>query len=134
MADDFAHLDATAQADLVRRGDVTATELVDAAIDRVEALDPQLNAVVYRRFERAREEAAGEVPEGPFGGVPFLTKDLSCWTEGEPHSEGMRALKDAGVVASETAHLARRFRDAGLVNLGRTNSPELVDWTVASVM
>ncbi len=125
MADDFAHLDATAQADLVRRGDVTATELVDAAIDRVEALDPQLNAVVYRRFERAREEAAGEVPEGPFGGVPFLTKDLSCWTEGEPHSEGMRALKDAGVVASETAHLARRFRDAGLVNLGRTNSPEL---------
>lgn len=125
MADDFAHLDATAQADLVRRGDVTPTELVDAAIARIEALDGDLNAVVLRRFDQGRDEAAAGEHDGPFRGVPFLTKDLSCWTAGEPHSEGMRALKEAGVVASETAHLARRFRSAGLVNLGRTNSPEL---------
>ena len=129
MADDFAHLDATAQADLVRSGDVTPTELVDAAIIRIEALDPQLNAVVLRRFDQARDEAGilatGIEEDAPFRGVPFLTKDLSCATEGEPYTDGMRALKDAGAVASETAHLARRFRGAGLVNLGRTNSPEL---------
>ncbi|HUV10869.1 MAG TPA: amidase family protein, partial [Acidimicrobiia bacterium] len=126
MADDFAHLDATAQADLVRRGDVTPAELVEAAIARIESVDGELNSVVYRRFDAARSEAGtASLPDGPFRGVPFLTKDLSCWTEGEPHSEGMRALKDAGVVAPETAHLARRFRAAGLVNLGRTNSPEL---------
>lgn len=129
MADDFAHLDATAQAELVRRGDVTPTELVDAAIARVEAIDPQLNAVVLRRFDQARDEAralaSGIEEDAPFRGVPFLTKDLSCATEGEPYTDGMRVLKDAGVVAPETAHLARRFRGAGLVNLGRTNSPEL---------
>ncbi len=130
MADDLAHLDATAQADLVRRGDATPTELVDAAIARIEAVDPELHAVVLRRFDAARAEAAAaDLPDGhsdrPFRGVPFLTKDLSCTTAGEPHTEGMRALRQAGVVATETTHLANRFRRAGFVNLGRTNSPEL---------
>lgn len=132
MGDAFAALDATAQADLVRSGEVTPTELVDAAIARIEALDGELNAVVFRRFEQAHAEAATEaeatakdLPAGPFRGVPFLTKDLGCPTAGERQSEGMRFLADAGYVATQTAHLARRFRAAGLVNLGRTNSPEL---------
>jgi amidase len=134
VSDDLALLDATAQAELVRSGAATPLELVDAAIARIEKLDDQLNSVVLRRFDAARAEAAAltratasaaEGEEGPFRGVPFLTKDLACPTEGEAQSDGMRALKEAGYLARETSHLARRFRAAGLVNLGRTNSPEL---------
>ncbi len=125
MTDDLAGLDATAQSELVRRGDASPLELVDAAIARIERVDPELNAVVLPRFERAREQARGEVPDGPFRGVPFLTKDLRCPTEGEPQTDGMRAVKDAGFRATFTSELARRFRAAGLLDLGRTNSPEL---------
>ena len=126
MGDELASLDATAQADLVRRGDTTPLELVDAAIARIEALDPELNAVVLRRFDVAREEARQPVDTSvPFCGVPFLTKDLRCPTAGEPLTDGMRLLKDAGWKSPWTAALAQRFRRAGLVNLGRTNSPEL---------
>ena len=124
--DPLAMLDATAQAELVASGEATPLELVDAAIARIEAIDPELNAVVLRRFEHARAEAtADDLPSGPFRGVPFLTKDLACPTEGEPQTDGMHAAKDAGWLAIETSHLAMRFRRAGLVNLGRTNSPEL---------
>jgi len=126
MGDELAALDATAQAELVRSGEVTALELVDAAIARIEALDEQLNAVVLRRFEQARDEAAAPVDaSAPFGGVPFLTKDLRCPTAGEPLTNGMTFLKDAGWRSPWTSALATRFRRAGLVNLGRTNSPEL---------
>ena len=70
--DDVTRLDATAQAELVRNGQVAALELVDAAIARIERLDAQLNAVILRRFERVREEARAGLPAGPFRGVPFL--------------------------------------------------------------
>jgi amidase len=77
--------DATAQAELVRRRQASPLELVDAAIQRIEKVNPQLNAVVWERFEKARQEArSGQLPEGPFTGVPFLTKDLGCTTSGEP--------------------------------------------------
>jgi amidase len=132
VTDALAALDATAQADIVRRGDASPLELVDAAIERIELLDDAINAVVLRRFDEARAEAkaldaepAAEPARAPWRGVPFLTKDLGCPTADEPHTDGMRALKEAGWVARETSHLARRFRAAGLVNLGRTNSPEL---------
>ena len=131
MTDELATLDATAQAALVRRGDASPVELVDAAIARIEALDGELNAVVLRRFDAARAEAhAASKADGDgdatvFLGVPFLTKDLACPTAGEPQTDGMRALLESGWTARETSHLARRFRRAGLVNLGRTNSPEL---------
>jgi amidase len=132
-ADPLALLDATAQADLVRNGDMSPVELVDAAIARVEAVDPALNAVVMRRFEAARDETARLAREPrpdaataqPFRGVPFLTKDLHCTTAGEPHTEGSRFLKEAGHRATVTTSLAARFARAGFVNLGRTNSPEL---------
>ena len=70
--DDATRLDATAQAELVRNGQVAALELVDAAIARIERLDAQLNAVILRRFERVRAEARAGLPDGPFRGVPFL--------------------------------------------------------------
>jgi amidase len=124
--DDLAPLDATAQAELVRRGDASPAELVEAAITRIEKLHAELNAVVIPRFERAREAAArDDLPDGPFRGVPFLTKDLWCFTRGEPLTNGMRFLKEAGFVAPDDSHLARRWREAGFVNLGFTNSPEL---------
>src|SRR3954470_20702512 len=117
MGDDLAQLDATAQAALVRNGDATARELVEAAITRIEALQPTLNALTTNRFERALDDAkradAGDgvaTADAPFRGVPFLVKDLAIPMAGEPMHEGMRALKDAGYVASETSHLARRWQ------------------------
>ncbi|HZJ26438.1 MAG TPA: amidase family protein [Acidimicrobiia bacterium] len=122
---DLAFLDATAQAELVRTGEVSPVELVDGAITRIEKLNPQLNAVIHERFERARSDAAGPLPDGPFRGVPILFKDLMCQVEGDPYHEGMRFLKNAGHRADHTDNLAQRYFDAGFVYLGRTNTPEL---------
>jgi amidase len=117
--------DATALADLVRRRETSPLELVDAAIRRIQGVNSQLNAVVWERFEKAREEAGSErLPQGPFTGVPFLTKDLGCTTDGEPDSGGSRFLKENGNTAGVTTELARRIKAAGFINLGRTNTPE----------
>src|SRR5262245_46519410 len=125
MTDDFALLDATAQAELVRTGKVSPLELVDAAINRVEKLNPELNAVIHTRFDEARAAARGELPDGPFRGVPTLFKDLGCALEGEPYHEGMQFLKGAGYVSPHTDNLATKYLDAGFVPIGRTNTPEL---------
>jgi amidase len=118
-------VDATAQADLVRRGEVSPAELVDAAIARIEAVDPHLDAVVRERFDAARAEAAGELPDGPFRGVPMLLKDMGCHVAGEETAYGLAALRDAGTRWRRTSHLAEAFRAAGFVVLGRTTVPEL---------
>lgn len=125
MADDLSKLDATAQAKLVSSGQASPSELVDAAIDRIERVNPELNAVITPLFERARSEAAGSLPAGPFRGVPFLLKDLSCHSAGDPFHEGMSFLKGRGWTEPEDTALAARFRAAGLVVLGKTNTPEL---------
>jgi amidase len=117
--------DATALAALVRSGDASPTELVDEAIARVERLDPAINAVIHERFEAARAEAGGDLPDGPFRGVPFLVKDLGCEMAGEPHTLGNQALKDADVRATTDSYLYESIRGAGFVTLGRTNTPEL---------
>jgi amidase len=124
MAYDLAWLDATAQADLVRRGDVTPAELVDAAIARIERLNPALNAVIHPLFARARE-AAQAPADGPFRGVPLLLKDLMCLSAGDPIHMGTRFLRDLGMVSPHDSYLAQRFRRAGFVVVGRTNTPEL---------
>src|SRR4051794_27108615 len=98
MADDHAWLDATAQAELVVRGDATPSELVEAAIERIERLNPTLNAVIMPLYEKARAAAAGSLPDGPFRGVPFLIKDAVAHTAGDPYHCGMQVLKDAGWV------------------------------------
>ena len=69
-------LDATAQAALVRKGEVSPLELVDAAIARIEEINPKINAVIQKHFDRAREQANSDLPDGPFKGVPYLLKDL----------------------------------------------------------
>jgi amidase len=116
------HLDATAQADLVRSGEVTSQELVEGAIERIEALNGELNAVIHPFFDQAR---ATEPAAGPFEGVPFLIKDLMCHTAGDPMHEGMAFLREAGWIEPQDTWLARRFREAGFVSLGKTNTPEL---------
>jgi len=116
------HLDATAQAELVRTGEVSPRELVEAAIERVEALNGDLNAVIHPLFEKA---LATEPADGPFRGVPFLVKDLICAVADAPHHEGMRFLRDLGFVADADSWLATRFREAGFVFVGKTNTPEL---------
>ncbi len=125
MADDLARMDATDQAELVRSGEASPAELVDAAIARVEELNPDLNAVIHPLFEEAREEAAGELPDGPFRGVPFLLKDLGAAFAGQPLHMGMRVLKDIDFRAPVDTYLAERFRAAGFVTIGKTNLPEM---------
>ncbi|HEV3449636.1 MAG TPA: amidase [Acidimicrobiia bacterium] len=123
MTDDLAFLDAIAQAELVRRGDVSPIELVDAAIGRVEKLNPELNAVIHPRFDAARAEA-GSVPDGPLRGVPIVIKDLDASSRGDPLHQGNRALRAAGNVADHDSWHVDRFRRAGCVIIGKTNTPE----------
>lgn len=123
--DDLADLDATATADLIGSGQASPAEVVDAAIERVESLNSNLNAVVVEQFDAARERATEPLPDGPFRGVPFLWKDIGITVAGEPLYMGSRFLKDHDHRATVTSHLARKFLDAGVVSLGRTNVPEL---------
>jgi len=126
MADELGRLDAVAQAELVRRGEATPRELVDAAIARVEKLNPTLNAVITPLFDKARAQASSpDLPRGPFRGVPFLLKDLGCHSAGDPYHEGMRFLREAGWVAESDTYMAAKLRAAGFVFLGKTNTPEL---------
>jgi amidase len=119
-------MDATAQAGLVAAGEVTPLELLDAAVERIERGDADLNAVVLRWFDRAREIAASaELPEGPFQGVPFLLKNLYAGMAGTPLTNGNKALAAALPVSAADTTLVSRYRAAGLVIAGRTNSPEL---------
>ncbi len=126
LADETRWLDATAQAELVASGTVSARELIDAAIERIERYDGALNALTYRWFEQARELAVSEtLPSGPFKGVPYLLKDLYANEANRPLSNGNRAFKEAGYIADNDTTLVSRYKAAGLISLGRTNSPEL---------
>ena len=124
MSDDTAWLDATGQAELIRSKEVSPTELVDAAIGRIEKLNPELNAVIHELFAPARDQAAaGALPDGPFRGVPFLLKDLAAELAGTPFNEGLAFAGDYRSPATQT--LTQRYIDAGFVICGKTNTPEL---------
>src|SRR3990172_5366101 len=126
--DPFAFLDATAQADLVRRKEVTPVELGDAAIARIERVTPRLNAVVTPMYDLARRAALEQSVTtsslaGPFRGVPFLLKDLGAEDAGVGFTEGSAFL--AGhYVSAEDSELVVRLKRAGLIVLGKTNTPE----------
>jgi amidase len=126
MNDDFGGLDATAQAELVRTGEVTPSELVEAAIARIDAVNPSINAVIHRMDGKARAAAADPgLTDGPFRGVPFLVKDAVCHTAGDPYHCGMRFLKERNWTADSDSYLATKLRAGGFVFVGRTNTPEL---------
>jgi amidase len=124
-ADELALLDATAQAELVRSGELSARELVTAAIERIERGNPVLNAVIRNDFERALERAASSGRSAPFAGVPTLLKDIGAAEAGQACHFGMRLLKQLDHRESEDSHFLRRLLAAGFIPLGRTNMPEL---------
>lgn len=121
-SDELAFLDATAQAELIRRKQVTPLELVDAAIARIEQLNPTLNAVITPMFDLARSSAQNPLPEGPFRGVPFLLKDVLASYAGVRMASGSSFLKR--FVPDHDSELVVRLKRAGLVIVGKTNTPE----------
>jgi amidase len=119
---DIALLDATAQAELVRNKQVKPIELVEAAIERIERLNPEINAVVTPMYDEARRIAEGNIPQGPFTGVPFLLKDLGPMYAGVRYTNGSAFTKD--IIAPIDSTLTTRYKNAGLIVLGKTNTPE----------
>ena len=120
---EYGEFDALGLAELVRSGQVSPAELLDEALARTAAVNPQVNAVIHLMEQRAREEIAAGLPDGPFRGVPFLVKDLMTAVAGEPMRCGSRLFRD--YVPAEDEELTRRYRRAGLVIFGKTNTPEL---------
>src|SRR5688500_6350466 len=123
LAGELGFMDATAQAELVRKKEVTPAELVEAAIARMDALNPKLNEVVAKHYESARADANSELPDGPFRGVPFLVKDLLASVAGTKMTQGCAFTKDW--VSPHDSELVARLRKTGLVIMGKTNTPEL---------
>jgi len=120
---DYDRLDATELAALVRRKEVSPSELVEAAIERIEARNPPLNAVVARSYDRARQQARGPLPEGPFRGVPFLLKDMLAVDAGTCTTNACRFFQ--GFVQQGDSELVRRLKSAGLLIVGKTNTSEM---------
>ncbi len=126
---ELASLDAVAQAELVRTGRLRAIDLIDAAVARIEATNPVLNAVITPMFDGARRQAqafddGAVTPDAPLAGVPFLLKDLMVHSAGDRYCAGMAVLKAIDHRPDHDTELAARFRRGGLVFLGKTNTPE----------
>jgi amidase len=118
----YSDYDGLGLAELVAKRAVTPSELVEAAIERIERHNPTLNAVVYKGYDDARKWAAGDLPDGPFKGVPFLIKDLPLPVAGWPRSFGSKFAR--GIVDAEDCGLTKRYRASGVVLVGKTNTPE----------
>jgi amidase len=120
--DDYARYDGLGLAELVRKKEVKPAELVEEAIRRIEQLNPQINAVVHKMYDLARQAADGDLPDGPFTGVPFLLKDLIVTYAGVPQRSGSRFHDH--FVPDHDSELVKRHKAAGLIVLGKTNTPE----------
>ena len=119
--DEYARADGLGLAELVANKDVTAVELLDEAIARAETVNPALNAIIYKDYERARAAAGAPLPQGPFTGVPFLLKDLDL-LQGTRTTFGASILKDE--IADHSGTLAQRFLNSGVTIFGKSASPE----------
>lgn len=120
---DYESHDAVGLAGLVRKGDVPPAELLEAAIARAEKFNPALNAIVTKMYDEGRAAIAAGLPEGPFTGIPFLLKDLTVFYAGVPTSQGSRFF--AGLTPDHDSEIVARYKRAGLVIFGKTNTPEL---------
>ena len=120
--EDYSSHDGLGLAALVRKGETTPSELLETAIARIEAIDPGLNAVVHKTYERARSAIAEGLPDAPLRGVPFLLKDLAVFYGGVPTTFGSRLFAD--FVPDHDSILVERQRAAGLMILGKSNTPE----------
>lgn len=122
MIRDYWKYDGLAQAELVSAGQVTALELVESAIEAAARLNPALNAICHDLTERARVLAGQVSTDAPFGGVPFLLKDVGAQMKGVPYECGSRLMR--GYVSSYSSNLTERFERAGLITIGKTTTPE----------
>jgi amidase len=118
----YESYDALGLAELVRKGEVTPAELVDAAIDRIDRHNPRINAVIAKTYALARDAARRDLPDGPFRGVPFLLKDILAALAGVPMASGSRIY--SGWRPPGNSHLVDRFLRAGVIVVGKTNTPE----------
>ena len=119
---EYHQYDGLGLAKLVHAQQITPVELLDEAIARIEAWNPTLNAVIYKMYQQARVTINSHLPSAAFTGVPFLLKDLRSMYYGVPTSAGNRLLKD--IPADHDSELVKRFKAAGLIVLGKTNTPE----------
>jgi amidase len=119
---EYLDYDAVGLAELVRTKQVHPRELVEAAVERIERFNPQLNAVVHKIYDRALTQADGPLADGPMAGVPFLLKDLIALYTGEPTTGSSRFLQFH--VADHDTTMVRRYRAAGLIVVGQTNASE----------
>ena len=111
----YESYDGLGLADLVRKGEVSPSELVEEAIERIERHNPQLNAVIYKAFDEARITARGKLSDGPFKGVPFLIKDIDLPVKDWPMTNGSAYLRNN--VSKYDAELTKRYRSSGVVLL-----------------
>ena len=122
ISTEIFQLDATAQAAMVKKSEIKPIELVEAAIGRIEKVNPELNAVITLLYDSARKAAQATLPDGPFTGVPYLMKDNNSAVAGAPTSLGTALLK--GFIPTHDSELTKRLKKAGLIILGKTNTPE----------
>ena len=120
---EYETFDALGLAELVRKGEISPSELLDAAIERIEARDERIGAVVFRLYDQARNAIAAGLPDGPFTGVPFSLKDLGVFCAGVPTTSANSLFAD--FVPDHDSSLVARYRRAGLVILAKTKTPEL---------
>jgi amidase len=121
---DYRNMDATALAEEIAKGELTAAEVLEAAIARADAVNHGLNAIVHSQYDQARQTIAdNKVPDGPFKGVPYLLKDLGAFDAGQPCTMGSRLWAD--FIPDHDATYTERCKAAGLVIMGRTNTPEM---------
>jgi len=129
--EEYAAMDATRLAELIADGEVSASEVMEASLRQLDRWNPALNALIHKRTDAStsRDDSnVGEATSGPvagvLAGVPFAVKDLGCAQAGQPHHRGTRFLRDVAFTAEHDSYLWQRFQRAGLVSIGRTNTPE----------
>lgn len=119
---EYDKYDGLGLAELVRKREIKPGELVEEAISRIEKLNPRLNAVIHKMYDLAREAAEGDLPNGSFRGIPFLLKDLLAACAGVPMRSGSRFHQ--GFVPDHDSEMVKRFKAAGIIIVGKTNTPE----------
>jgi len=122
--DEYRARDAIGLADLVRRGEVSSAEVLEAALARLAEVNPTLNAVILDRASEARESVTAGLPDGPLSGAPFLIKDVTVAMRGTPTGAGSQVFANTPPASRDSA-LVAAYRQAGLVLMGKTNTPEL---------
>jgi amidase len=130
MFDELIGYDAIALGELIRKGEISPVELLEITIQRIEKVNPMVNAVIHKIYDQAIEKAencnaeirAGKSIDAVFCGVPFLLKDLVAEYKGAPFHEGSHAVK--GYFSKLDSELVKRHKAGGLIVVGKTNVPE----------